>query len=139
MKLVLDASVALAWCFGDEEDPYSEAVLHFLEAHEAVVPALWCQEVSNVLLAAKRKKRLDSRQLESALAVLSELPIEVVTLPRQIVFERVLPLADRTGLTVYDATYLDVSLQKSLPLATMDEELRAAAKKAGVLFEPPEA
>ncbi len=139
MKLVLDASVALAWCFGDEEDPYSEAVLHFLEANEAIVPALWCQEVSNVLLAAKRKKRLDSKQLENALVVLSQLPIEVVTLPRNLVFDRVLPLADRTGLTVYDATYLDVCLQRGLRLATLDEELRAVAMEADALFEPLDA
>lgn len=136
MKLVLDVSVALSWCFGDEADPYGEAVLHVLEDHEALVPALWCQEMSNVLLSAKRRKRLDSKQLERALRLLGELPIEVVPLPRNVVFERVLPLADRTGLTVYDATYLDVCLQKGLRLATMDEELREAGKRADALFEP---
>ena len=104
MKLVLDVSVALSWCFGDEADPYGEAVLHVLEDHEALVPALWCQEMSNVLLSAKRRKRLDSKQLERALRFLGELPIEVVPLPRNVVFERVLPLVKEHGAAIIALT-----------------------------------
>ena len=35
---VLDASVALAWCFPDESDPYAEEILLYLEAARAVAP-----------------------------------------------------------------------------------------------------
>ena len=49
----------------------------------------------------------------------------------------VFSLADRNGLTVYDASYLDLALRESLPLASLDNALRKAAVKAGVvLFEP---
>jgi len=41
-------------------------------------------------------------------------------------------LARRHNLTAYDATYLDVALRRSLPLATRDRDLAAAAREAGV-------
>jgi predicted nucleic acid-binding protein len=40
--------------------------------------------------------------------------------------------ADKHNLTVYDATYLELALRLSLPLATLDEDLRAAAQREGV-------
>lgn len=49
----------------------------------------------------------------------------------------VFDLASRNGLTVYDASYLDLSLREGSPLATLDNLLRKAAIKNGVaLFEP---
>jgi predicted nucleic acid-binding protein len=43
-----------------------------------------------------------------------------------------LPLMDRFNLTAYDATYLELALRRNLPLATLDKELFAAARQAGV-------
>lgn len=57
-RFVVDTSVVMSWCFEDEGDSYAEAVLESLEAGEAFVPAVWPQEVGNVLLVAERKKRL---------------------------------------------------------------------------------
>lgn len=41
-------------------------------------------------------------------------------------------LAERHGLTVYDAAYLELALRRELPLATLDRELRAAANSEKV-------
>ena len=41
-------------------------------------------------------------------------------------------LAERHGLTAYDAAYLELALRQVLPLATLDRELRAAASSDGV-------
>lgn len=41
-------------------------------------------------------------------------------------------LAQRYKLSAYDAFYLELALRRGLPLATLDEDLRKAAKKAGV-------
>lgn len=38
-----------------------------------------------------------------------------------------LKLADHYGLTIYDATYLELARRRSLPLATLDAALRKAA------------
>ena len=41
-------------------------------------------------------------------------------------------LALRFKLTVYDAAYLELAQRRRLPLASLDQELRAAAMAAGV-------
>jgi predicted nucleic acid-binding protein len=41
-------------------------------------------------------------------------------------------LAERYRLTVYDAAYLELAQRLSLPLATLDKELRAAGSALGV-------
>ena len=41
-------------------------------------------------------------------------------------------IAQMTGLTVFDGSYLALSMSRGLPLATFDGRLAAAAVKAGV-------
>jgi len=40
--------------------------------------------------------------------------------------------ARQSGLTAYDAAYFELALRRSLPLATLDGKMRAAAQRAGV-------
>ena len=58
IALVLDASVALSWCFEDEPHAYGDTVLEHLEKGEALVPEIWPLEVGNALLVAERRERL---------------------------------------------------------------------------------
>jgi predicted nucleic acid-binding protein len=44
-------------------------------------------------------------------------------------YDGIFRLADRHGLTVYDAAYLDLGLRKSLPLASLDDALVRAAER----------
>jgi predicted nucleic acid-binding protein len=44
----------------------------------------------------------------------------------------VLSLARAYRLSAYDAAYLELALRRGLPLATLDDKLRAAASAAGV-------
>jgi predicted nucleic acid-binding protein len=53
---VLDASIALAWCFADEATPATDALLDRLAQEEAVAPALWRIEVANALAMAERRR-----------------------------------------------------------------------------------
>jgi predicted nucleic acid-binding protein len=49
-----------------------------------------------------------------------------------------LHLADRFRLTLYDAAYLELAQRRKLPLATLDQELRAAAQAVGTkIFGKP--
>ena len=41
-------------------------------------------------------------------------------------------IARRHKLSVSDAAHLELSLRRQLPLATLDDDLRRAAKKAGL-------
>jgi predicted nucleic acid-binding protein len=48
-----------------------------------------------------------------------------------------LQLARRYRLSSYDASYLELAMREAVPMATLDEDLRRAASKAGVrLFKP---
>lgn len=129
MALVPDASAILALALDDESADYAAAVVANIAADEAIVPTLFWFEIRNALLMAERRKRLAADRTASFLDDLSLLPFVVDDMPRESV---VLDLARRRGLTVYDATYLELALRKSVPLATMDVALVSAAKEVGV-------
>ncbi len=132
-RLVLDASVAVAWCFEDETTPFTERVLDLVvKAAEVLVPAIWPFELSNALLSAERRKRITLAQTTSLLTRIAAFPI-VVEPPRITqVFDQILSAARQRNLTAYDAAYLELTLRRGVPLATLDEDLRAAATAAGI-------
>lgn len=132
MNFVLDASVALAWCLGDEANAYSDRVLDELVESEAVVPALWPVEVANVLAVATRGHRMRSEDASEARVFLQALPIAVEPFERARAFEATAHLASTHGLTTYDACYLELARRRGIPLATLDEALRVAARAEGV-------
>ena len=132
LNFVIDASVALAWCFHDETDAYSEAVLDRLVVGDAVVPELWTLEVCNVLSAAVRESRVSQEDAAAARAALLALPIAVDPTERRRAFTATTALAERHGLTAYDATYLELARRRRIPLATRDGPLRRAAEVEGV-------
>ena len=76
-RFVVDNSIVMSWCFEDEENDCSVAVLESLETGDAFVPAIWPLEVGNVLLVAERKKRLSQASVARFLALLAGLPITV--------------------------------------------------------------
>ena len=136
MPFVLDASVALSWCFRDEQTAYSLAVLARLEHEEAVVPSLWALEVANGLLVAERRNRVTTAELSGLLVALGDIAVTLREAEREDVLGRVLDLARAHGLSVYDAAYLDVAMREGLPLATEDQDLIGAAQRAGVARLP---
>lgn len=133
MTLVLDASVALGWLFADERTPTVDALLDRVAEEGAVVPGLWALEVANALQTALRRGRIDASFRSQALALLSRLPITVDDETAARAWGDTQTLADRFGLTLYDAAYLELAMRKGLPLATADGQLRDAAIGAGVL------
>ncbi|MEK7407454.1 MAG: type II toxin-antitoxin system VapC family toxin [Acidobacteriota bacterium] len=132
MRFVLDASVALAWCFEDEASAETEGVLEQLGASAAVVPSVWPLEVANALLVAERRKRVSRAKVAASLNVLRGLPISVDKETPARAFEGVLPLAREHGLSVYDAAYLELAIREGLPLATVDQGLKGAARRLGL-------
>lgn len=131
--LVVDASIALSWCFEDEHTALGDAVLSRLLEQTAVAPGIWPLEVANGLRSAERRERLDEHATTLAAQLLMTLPITVDETPRvEDALGRVLHLARSVGLTTYDAAYLDLALRRGLPLATVDDQLARAAVAVGV-------
>ena len=129
----MDASVALCWFFEGQKTAYTEAVLECLaRGDEALVPAVWPLEIVNSLVVAVRRKGVSPAQLETFVRDLKDLPVEVDLEGVERVYSSVVRISRQHQLSSYDAAYLDLALSEGLPLATLDKNLRAAAKRAGV-------
>jgi predicted nucleic acid-binding protein len=135
---VLDNSVTMRWCFEQTSTPCSEAILQ--EMHngaEAVVPVLWLYEVVSVLAKAQRNGSVTSDKASRFLDDLRSLSIKVDQERFDLIFTDVHRLAIQHGLTGYDASYLELAIRKSLPIATLDADLQKATLAAGVKLIQP--
>jgi len=128
---VVDCSVTASWLFADERDQWGQDLLASLQTREAVAPALWVLETANVLLVAERRGRLSRAEAVYASQLLLRLPILVEDSEAR-ALEEILALGQQTGLSAYDAVYLDLAQRSGLPLATRDAALREAARTLGV-------
>jgi predicted nucleic acid-binding protein len=132
-RFVIDASVVLNWCFPDENAPLAQTVaLMFKQGDSAMAPAFWPHEVLNALLVGEKRKRISRSLLETFLADLGTLPVELQHFPSEIVFGRVQEISRGHGLTAYDAAYLHLAEMSGLALATLDDDLATACRKSGV-------
>ncbi|MCA3390244.1 MAG: type II toxin-antitoxin system VapC family toxin [Roseomonas sp.] len=132
MSFVLDNSVALAWCFEDEQSPPIMALLDRVVATGAMAPLLWPLEALNGLLVAERRHRLDAAKRAELAGLLRALPITLDDETADKSWVATLRLAERFTLSVYDATYLELAQRRRLPLASKDRALRNAAAALGV-------
>jgi predicted nucleic acid-binding protein len=132
---VLDASIAVSWCFPEdpaEDTLYSRHILALLTTHDAIVPEIWAFEVANsIFVSFIKRKRITEQQIAEYLQTLKALPIsvEVRDLWSTVDLESA---SRRWTLTSYDAAYLDLAIRKGLPLATTDEALKTAALAEGI-------
>jgi predicted nucleic acid-binding protein len=129
---VLDASIALAWCFADEATPATDALLNRLADEDAIAPALWRLEVANALTMAERRGRLSVAGLTRSVNLLQRLAVAIDVDGPDRAFRELLDLARSERLTVYDAAYLELALRLGLPLATKDAKLRKAGAGLGL-------
>jgi predicted nucleic acid-binding protein len=130
--IIIDASVALAWCFADEGGELADAVLSRVVGEGAAAPAHWPLEVANGLRSAERRGRLTAEETVRATQLLNGLDVEVVAAELTTATWTVLDGAREHGLTAYDAAYLDLARFRGLALATIDEPLADAATRAGI-------
>jgi predicted nucleic acid-binding protein len=132
VSLVLDTSVALGWYFEDERTPALDVLLDRVVETGAVAPVLWKLEIANGLQTAVRRKRIDAGFRDAAIAHLARLAIVIDMETGVHAWAATLGLADRFGLTAYDAAYLELAQRRALPLATLDNQLRTAGRALGL-------
>lgn len=92
------------------------------------VPGLWHLEAGNILKMGISRGRHDAKFRDASLADLSLLPIRVDLETDRHAWANTTKIASRHRLTLYDAAYLEVALRRDLPLASLDSDLRKAAK-----------
>ena len=135
MSFVLDSSVTMRWFFGDgkpQELAYAGKVLDAMKETCALVPVTWGLEVANVIARAEAKALVTEARSGAFLEMLEGVDIEVDASTFSHALSGTLQLARRYKLSAYDASYLELALRLGMPLATLDEDLQKAAKKAGV-------
>jgi predicted nucleic acid-binding protein len=127
LNLVIDTSLTVAWYFDDESTPATDELLDRVAGAGAIVPSLWRLEVANAFQSAIRRQRIDAPYRDASLNELTMLPITIDADTNSYAWSTTLRLAERFSLTLYDAAYLELAQRRSLPLATLDRDLRAAA------------
>lgn len=136
MSLVIDSSITLAWLFEDERTDGADAVMRQVVKAGAVVPSLWRLEIANALQSAIRRKRTNAAFRDASIADLRSFPIVVDSETDRQAWGTTLALADRCQLTLYDAAYLELAQRLRLPLASLDQELRAACRAVRIALRP---
>ena len=135
MSFILGNSVTMRWFFGDGkplELVYADKALDEMKQDYALVPATWGLEVANVIAKAEAKGLVTEARSGAFLEMLDGMDIEVDPATFAHALSDTLQLARRYKLSSYDASYLELALRSGLPLATLDEDLQKAARKAGI-------
>ena len=132
MAFVLDCSVTMAWIFPDEATDATDRLRDTLVETRAFVPALWPIETANALLVATRRGRIVQGEWPRIRSHLDALPIDIDPVAASRTWGAALDLANTHRISVYDAMYLGLAVRMRMPLATLDQALRAAGQAAGV-------
>jgi predicted nucleic acid-binding protein len=132
MKYVVDASFVASLFLPDEASQSSDEFAKRMVKHGATAPGLLQIEMTNILLMAERRRRINGMQLKQLSDAFDILPImlQPPLIPEQ--RAEVLRLAQKHTLTAYDATYLELSMRLGLELGCFDKSLVAAAKVEGL-------
>jgi predicted nucleic acid-binding protein len=129
---VIDASIALAWCFPDEANDYADKVLSALNGCSILVPAIWGSEVANGVLSGERARRIQASEVLRFFGLLGSLSVTQDTLDPGDYANDVLPLARSHALSAYDVSYIELAARRRAALATLDGKMRKAAQAMAV-------
>jgi predicted nucleic acid-binding protein len=132
MSLVLDAALALSWFFRDKQTDAIREVLNNVAKKGAFVPQIFRLEVANGLQSAVRLKLIEPWYRDACLADLACLDIAPDLATHEAAFAESLRLAARFSISVYGASYLELSQRRGLPLAVLDRVLREAGLALGL-------
>ena len=117
---VVDASALAALVFAE---PEAGSIAQRLEGARLVAPSLVDFELANVCLTKMRRQPKNRDTLRAAFHLLHRLKVETVAVEHP----AILDLAEPTGLTAYDASYLWVARSLNAELVTLDRKLAAAS------------
>jgi predicted nucleic acid-binding protein len=130
VAFVLDASVAIGWFVPQQATAYTNRMRRLARKEPLHVPAVWPLEIANALCVLQRRGNLTERAARTAADLLGGL--EVTLHQGKLSIPALRELAERYGLSAYDASYLDLAISLHLPLACRDSALMRALPVAGV-------
>lgn len=136
--IIIDSSIVIANTMPDENNHYADLVLQKLaeDKLQAIVPAVFYLECTNVLLMAERSKRINRAERLEYLNMIAQLPLDVdhVAANAEGITD-IANIAEEYNLTSYDAAYLELAKRKNCPIATLDKKLGNAAEQLDLSFK----
>lgn len=129
-RIVIDASVALKWYLADEE--YSQKALGILDKYvsneiDILAPSLLEYEVINGLIIAKKRGRIQDEKILAATEGFIDLELKLKNL--SLYYPKLIHYCKVYNRSAYDASYLAIAYEESIPLVTADKELYNVVKK----------
>ena len=119
MTIVVDASVALRWCFQLDGSDRAEELLR--SDDHLIAPDLVIAEITN---AAWKFVIFDRMMAEAAISAVREIAKAFEELvPTSLLKDRALALAIELRQPAYDCIYLALAEQSTSPLVTADDRL----------------
>ena len=134
--IVIDASATIALVLNEDTAAATIENFRTLANDNVIAPSHWAAEVGNALVMNVKRRRLDRRQLEYVTAQLEKLRIQIEPPPS---FVEMMSIAERaidTGLTYYDAAYVDKAQSRQASLFTFDQKMRDAASRLDIRLLP---
>jgi len=132
--IVVDASFTGAWLLPDEGSPGAEKMLKKVlsEDEQLAVPELWIYEMMNLLLTAFRRKRIEESQLTLGIQLFQSIPCIFYDHHAPLSKKRTHAIAQKFGLSAYDASYLELADRLQCRLYSLDDALLTASNKLGL-------
>ena len=128
--VVLDASAALAWILPTQATPAAAALLNQSATLIFEAPDIFAWEVRNVLLTLDQRGVLADGEYDEAQAIYDDLLVRLS--PPVFEIKKLAVLARRARLSLFDASYLALALDRDWSLASRDDALLTVAKASGV-------
>lgn len=124
--------MAAALGLPDESSAEADKFIVQMQDHETWVPSLWWHEIGNVLVSARRRRRISDSESSALLQLYGDLPIRTDYASGAGVLERIHRLSMSYQLSAYDAAYLELAERKQSGLATLDQKLLLSARDCGI-------
>lgn len=135
--LVVDASFLMAAFVEEDHTDFARSVLTAQAETPRIAPGLVTWEFANILWKKQRKNEILERHLDEADEFLAALDIETSTRLEIGGVAGLARTAKISGLTAYDAAYLDLAVIHAAELATIDRGLTRAGVAAGLVVYSP--
>ena len=120
MTAVVDTNVVAYYLLGTE--PFLDEVRQFWRTvEEAWAPVHWEAELANAVWMAVRTGVLPSDEGHRKLDLAARLGIQSV--PNRALWQAALTRAVSSGAAVYDTLFVELAVQRNLPLATFDRNI----------------
>jgi len=117
----------MAVYYGYNAEPTAEGVASRIDDRVLMAPSLLAYEVGSVCLKRVGKEPERREEIRAFHRLFSRMDVHSVDVP----LEEVLDLAERTGLTAYDAAYLWLAQTLDCELVTLNQKLADAARSVG--------